>query len=190
MIKVNAELGDEIQQAVSEVIASGWYILGKAGERFENNLKLSLTGEDGGYAVGCGSGTDALILSLLAAGVQPGDEVITVSHTAIPTVTAICTVGARPVFMDVDCETWVMDVEQVGKSLTPKTGAVLPVHLYGNMVDIKQLKKLLQDAGRADVSIVEDVAQAQGASQWGEQAGTLGRFGAFSFYPSQFKILV
>lgn len=179
------EQKDEIDRAINAVMDGGWYILGASGQAFEARLKSSLVGERQGYALGCNSGTDALILALLAAGVGAGDEVITVSHTAIPTITAIRSTGATPVFVDLDPETWVMDTSRLDAALTPKTKAIVTVHLYGNMVDIPSVRAALRQAGRDDVAIIEDVAQAHGAALAGEQAGTLGRFGAFSFYPSK-----
>ena len=125
------------------------------------------------------------MLSLLAAGTGPGDEVITVSHTAIPTICAINAVGAKPVFIDIDADTWVMDIGHVLPAITPRTKAIIPVHLYGNMVDMNALKKLMIQFGRDDITIIEDSAQAQGSRLYDDQAGTLGRFGAFSFYPSK-----
>jgi len=183
--KVNAEIEPEITQAVASAISSGWYILGKFGEQFEAELKRFLCGPDEGYVIGCNSGTDALQLSLLGAAVDPGDEVITVSHTAIPTVSAICAVRATPVLIDIDPRTWVMDTDAAIRAVTEKTKAIIPVHLYGNMVDVRKLQAALGKIGREDIAIVEDVAQAHGATLHGQQAGTLGRFGAFSFYPSK-----
>jgi dTDP-4-amino-4,6-dideoxygalactose transaminase len=183
--KVNDEIENEIRLAIDNVIKSGWYILGNAGERFELNCKNALVGEQEGYVLGCNSGTDALVLSLLASGVAPGDEVITVSHTAIPTICAITAVGAKPVFVDIDKDTWVMDAEMVQSAITRRTRAIIPVHLYGNMVDMLRIRNILTASGREDIHIIEDVAQAQGSQLAGSQAGTLGRFGAFSFYPSK-----
>ncbi len=117
--------------------------------------------------------------------IEKGDEVITVSHTAIPTICAICSVGAIPMFVDIDPQTWVMDARNIDSVLSLRTKAIVPVHLYGNMVDVNVLIDLLKRRGRSDVAIIEDVAQAQGAELAGRKAGTLGRFGAFSFYPSK-----
>ena len=183
--KVNAELEQDIHLAVKTVIDSGWYILGKSGEIFEQNSKTALVGDGEGYVLGCNSGTDALVLSLLAAGVGPGDEVITVSHTAIPTVCAINAVGAHPVYVDIDADTWVMDVNQFLAAVTHKTRAVIPVHLYGNMVDMDSLKNDIASIHESQINIIEDVAQAQGSRLTAREAGTLGRLGAFSFYPSK-----
>ena len=182
---INQEIIAEINAASQRALQSGWYILGKENEAFESALKESLGGGRQGYAVGCNSGTDAIVLALLAAGIGPGDEVITVSLTAIPTVSAICETGAVPVFVDIDPATWVMDVSQVSALLTSRTKAVVAVHLYGNMVDVFALREVLKQVNREDVLIIEDVAQAHGASLRDEQAGTLGDFGTFSFYPSK-----
>lgn len=183
--KVNEEIGGEIRKAINEVVDSGWYILGNKVRHFEQVMADDLMGDTKGYVVGCNSGTDAIILSLLAAGVRPGDEVITVSHTAIPTIAAIVTAGATPVFVDIDEKTWVMDTSLIEEKITKKTKAVITVHLYGNMVDVFKVKEVLQAAGRKDIAVIEDVAQAQGAYLNGCQAGTIGDFGAFSFYPSK-----
>lgn len=179
----------DIDREIRHVLESGHYILGSYCQKFELALKESLVLKQEGYAIGCNSGTDALILPLLALDVGPGDEVITVSHTAIPTVTAIRSTGAKPVFCDVHPTRWVMDIEKVPSLLTVKTKAIVAVHIYGNMVDIFKLKEILKSADRSDVKIIEDVAQAQG-SRWKlngveHPAGTIGDFGAFSFYPTK-----
>ena len=183
--ETNSPIESEIIEAIKRVIKSGRYILGNECRTFEQNMANALTGDGRGFVVGCNSGTDALILSLKAGGITSGDEVITVSHTAIPTVSAIVAVGAVPVFVDVDADTWVMDVGKVKAAVTAKTRAIIPVHLYGNMVDVIGLRKLLDDLGREDIIIIEDCAQAQGSELFGRQAGTFGDFGAFSFYPSK-----
>lgn len=183
---VNAPLEREIEEVVRRVAASGWYIMGKECAAFEQEMAADLSGgADVGYVVGCNSGTDAIALALRAAGVGRDDEVITVSHTAIPTAAAIASVGATPVFVDIDPMTWVMAVPKVRNALTKKTKAIVPVHLYGNMADVYALRTLLQEEGRKDVAIVEDCAQAQGSVLRGKQAGTIGDFGAYSFYPSK-----
>src|SRR3990170_2452130 len=130
------EIREEIEAAVRRVLDGGWYILGKECEAFEQAFRAYLSGDAPGYVVGVNSGTDALKLSLLAAGVRPGDEVITVANTAIPTVTAICSVGAVPVFCDVDPETWLIDPERIDRCVTERTRAVVPVHLYGAPCDM------------------------------------------------------
>ena len=180
--KLNSTIATKIHEAANRALDSGWYILGKECSVFEQAMATQLVGES---VIGCNSGTDALLLSLLAAGIGRGDEVITVANTAIPTVAAICSTGATPVFVDVTCDTWLLDNKLAIAALTSRTRAIIAVHLYGNVADINELKRALQDAGRDEVVIVEDVAQAQGAMLNGNSAGTIGRFGAFSFYPSK-----
>lgn len=181
----NLPIEDELIQAVNRVIKSGWYILGNEVKTFEHMMATDLAGDGKGYVASCNSGTDALILSLKAAGVRADDEVITVSHTAIPTVAAIVAAGAVPVFIDIDPKTWVMDTAEIKNAVSAKTKAIVPVHLYGNMVDIFAIRQTLHDIGRDDISIIEDCAQAHGATLNGQAAGTIGDFGAFSFYPSK-----
>lgn len=180
--RLNATIEPELTEAFHRVFSSGWYILGRESETFEKTLAASLGKVT---VVGCNSGTDAIKLALLAAGVGYGDEVITVANTAIPTVAAICSVGATPVFVDVEPHTWLMDPTRIEDALSPATKALIAVHLYGNMADLDGIQAALKAAGREDVSLIEDVAQAQGARLNGRQAGTMGRFGAFSFYPSK-----
>ena len=183
--ETNRPIEFEITEAINRVIKSGRYILGNECRSFEINMADNLKGNGRGFVVGCNSGTDALILSLKAGGIGHGDEVITVSHTAIPTISAIVAVGAIPVFVDIDADTWVMDIGKVSSAVTEKTKAIIPVHLYGNMADVIGLRKLLDDLGREDIIIIEDCAQAQGSELSNQQAGTFGNFGAFSFYPSK-----
>lgn len=183
--KVNAIILDEIKAAIDDVLNSGWYILGHKLKSFEENFVRDLQMEEKGFCVGCNSGTDAISLALLANGIVAGDEVITVSHTAIPTVSAIVAIGAKPVFVDIDSTTWVMDIMQVSAKITQATKAIVCVHLYGNMVDIIKLKEILREIGRTDIIIIEDVAQAHGAVLQGSKAGTLGHAGTYSFYPSK-----
>lgn len=182
---VNAELGEEIRNAAERALGSGWYILGQELRNFEENFSGSLFGEAEGYTVGCNSGTDALIIALRAAGVGHGDEVIAPSFTAIPTISAICASGARPVFAEIDAKTWVIDVARISALISENTKAIIAVHLYGNMADVVSLSAMLTQLGKTHISIIEDVAQAQGALLQGRQAGTMGRFGAFSFYPTK-----
>jgi aminotransferase EvaB len=165
--------------AIERVLDSGTLILGGEVEAFERAFAQA---HGGGHAVGVNSGTDALVIAFHALGVQPGDEIVTVANTAVPTISAIRMVGALPVFVDVDPRTALMDLGQVAAALTQRTKVVVPVHLYGNMVDVDQLRALL--AGRG-IAIVEDCAQAQGASLRGRPAGTFGDIAAFSFYPTK-----
>lgn len=176
------EIEEEIKTAVMHVLNSGWYILGKECDNFESAFKEYLIGDEEGYVIAVNSGTDALKLSLLAAGVEPGDEVITVANTAIPTVTAICSIGAVPVFCDVDPYTWLIDPKLVCKHITKRTKALIPVHLYGVVCDIDSLMDIAESNG---LTIIEDIAQATGSEYHGKKCGTLAQFGAFSFYPSK-----
>lgn len=169
----------EIDNAVSRVLASGWYILGPELESFEHAFADYLGSK---YVVGCASGTEAIYLALAAAGVGPGDEVITVAHTAVPTISGISMTGATPVFVDIDPQTYLMATDQLEAKITRKTKAIIPVHIYGQVAD---LDPLLAIAERFGIAVIEDVAQATGATYAGKKAGTLGEFGAFSFYPSK-----
>lgn len=169
----------EIDQAVQRVLDSGWYILGPELEAFEKVFAAFLGVN---YVVGCASGTEAIYLALAAAGVGPGDEVIVVAHTAVPTISAISMTGAEPVFVDIDPTSYVMDVTKIEAKITARTKAIVPVHLYGQMADMEALLKMGLQKG---IPIIEDVAQATGAVYKNKQAGSMGEFGAFSFYPSK-----
>ena len=171
-------LGSEMARVATEVIDSGWYLLGTRTNKFEADFARWL---GSGHAASCANGTDALTLALWALGVGEGDEVITVPNTAFPTACAITRCGAQPVFVDIDPETWLIDLELAAAAVTPRTKAVIPVHLYGQVVDIPALRAVLP----AEVRILEDCAQAHGATLQGRKAGTMGDIAAFSFYPSK-----
>ena len=173
------DIKDEIDQAVARILSRGWFILGPEVEAFERAFAQYLGVN---YCVGVASGTDAIALALLACEVGPGDEVITVSHTAVPTVSAISMVGARPRFVDICPDTYLLDVRQVETAITPRTRGIVPVHLYGQCVDMDPLLEL---AGGYSIPIIEDCAQAHGATYKGQKVGTMGLMGAFSFYPSK-----
>jgi aminotransferase EvaB len=170
---------DDILDAVDTVFRSGRLILGDSVRGFEEEY-AAYHGVP--YCVGVDNGTNAIKLGLQALGIGPGDEVITVSNTAAPTVVAIDAVGATPVFVDVDQDSYLMDVSQVAAAVTERTRCVLPVHLYGQCVDIAPLREV---ADRYDLRIVEDCAQAHGARQDGRLAGTFGDAAGFSFYPTK-----
>lgn len=172
-------LRKQLEESVQRVLPSGYYILGPELERFEQRFANWLGAE---YSVGCASGTEAIYLALKAAGVGPGDEVVVVAHTAVPTISAISMTGAEPVFVDIDPSSYVMDVTKVEAVLTQKTKALVPVHIYGQVVDLDPLLALGRSRG---IPVIEDVAQATGATYKGKIAGTMGDFGAFSFYPSK-----
>jgi dTDP-4-amino-4,6-dideoxygalactose transaminase len=134
------------------------------------------------HAIGCASGSDALLLALMALDVKAGDEVITASFTFFATAAAIARVGARPVFVDIDPRTYTIDVAQVEAAITPRTQAIIPVHMYGHCAD---MDPLLEISERRGIPIIEDAAQAIGAEDRGRRAGSMGRLGCFSFYPTK-----
>jgi dTDP-4-amino-4,6-dideoxygalactose transaminase len=169
----------EMDAAIQRVIDSGWYILGREGEAFE----AAFAAYHGvAHAVGVANGTDALELALRAAGVGVGDEVITVSHTAVATVCAIERAGARPVLVDIDPDTYTLDPRAAAAAITSRTCAIIPVHLYGHPADMDAITAL---ASRHDLLIIEDCAQAHGARWRGRRVGTFGHMAAFSFYPTK-----
>ncbi|MGW0809534.1 DegT/DnrJ/EryC1/StrS family aminotransferase [Nonomuraea sp. NPDC002799] len=170
---------DDILDAVDTVFRSGRLVLGPSVESFEREFAAY---HGLAHAVGVDNGTNAIVLGLRALGIGAGDEVITVSNTAAPTVVAIDAVGAVPVFADVDPETYLMDVSQVEAAITERTRCLLPVHLYGQCVDMAPLERL---AERHGLVILEDCAQAHGARHHGRVAGSMGRAAAFSFYPTK-----
>ncbi|WZH51934.1 MAG: DegT/DnrJ/EryC1/StrS family aminotransferase [Nocardioides alkalitolerans] len=170
----------DLLDAVRTVFASGRLVLGPAVEEFERAF-ADFHGVR--HAVGVDNGTNAVELALRSAGVGPGDEVVTVSNTAAPTVVAIDAIGAVPVFVDIrDDDSYLMDVTQVRDAITPRTRAVLPVHLYGQCVEMEPLTALAAEAG---IAVVEDCAQAHAARHHGRLAGTFGRTTAYSFYPTK-----
>jgi dTDP-4-amino-4,6-dideoxygalactose transaminase len=175
---------EEIDQAVARVFKSGWYILGEELKAFETEFSAYCCSR---YAVGVGSGTDALQLALLACGVKPGDEVITVPNTAVPTVVAIIATGARPVLVDIDPKTYTMDPDRLKsyleiQTLPLKAKAVVPVHLYGHPADMAPIIDIAKKYG---LRVIEDACQAHGAEYRGTKVGTLGDAGCFSFYPTK-----
>jgi aminotransferase EvaB len=173
------ELRDEILAAVDRVFKSGQLILGREGETFEQKMAAYI-GVRGG--VGVNSGTDAIFIALAAVGVTAGDEIITVPNTAVPTVSAIQTLGATPVFVDIRGDDFLMDVGQLEAAITPRTKAIVPVHLFGQCVD---LDPLMEIAKRHGLKVVEDCAQSQGSLYKNRQGGSLGDASTFSFYPTK-----
>lgn len=178
-LKEYASTKDEILKAIEDVFESGQLILGEKGKQLEQAY-AEYCGVN--YGVGCDNGTNAISMALLAVGVMPGDEVITVSNTAIPTVSAIVTIGATPVFVDINPHTYLMDVTKVESQITEKTKCILPVHLYGQCVDMDELITLARKYGLA---IIEDCAQAQGAEYKGYKAGSMSNASTTSFYPTK-----
>ena len=169
----------EIRTAIDRVLERGWYILGEEGKAFETEFAAYL---DIPHAVGVGSGTDAIQLALWALGIGPGDEVITAANTCVPTVAAISCTGATPVPADIDPETMTLTADTVEERITPKTRAIVPVHLYGHPCDMAPILSL---ARSKNIYVVEDCAQAHGALYKGKKCGTLGDVAAFSFYPTK-----
>ncbi len=170
---------EDLLDAVDKVFSSGQLVLGASVRGFEEEF-ASYHGMR--HCTGVDNGTNALKLGLEALGVGPGDEVITVSNTAAPTVVAIDGTGATPAFVDVREEDFLMDTSQVAAAITPRTKALLPVHLYGQCVDMAPLKKLAEEHG---LKILEDCAQSHGAHHHGRLAGSMGDAAAFSFYPTK-----
>src|SRR4051812_35324393 len=173
------QLRPELDAAIGRVLDSGWFLLGSENERFEREF-ADWAGAS--YAVGCASGTDAIELILRAAGIGSGDEVVTQANTCVPTVAAIARAGATPVLCDVEPEAATIDPSSVERALSPRTRAVIPVHLYGQIGDIDAVTEVARAAGAA---VIEDCAQAHGATDRGRAAGTVGVAGAFSFYPTK-----
>lgn len=169
----------EVERAVRDVIESQHFILGPE----VSSLEAEVAGYSGArHGIGCASGSDALLLPLLAIGVGPGDEVITSPYTFFATGGAVWRTGARPVFVDIDPETYNIDPSRIEAAISPKTRAVIPVHLYGQSAD---MDPVLAVAAKHGLFVLEDAAQAIGASYRGRRAGSLGQAGAFSFYPSK-----
>lgn len=174
-----SEEKDDILDAVRTVLGSGQLVLGPAVRAFEEEFAAY---HGLAHCIGVDNGTNAVKLGLEALGVTPGDEVITVSNTAAPTVVAIAGAGATPVFVDVREEDHLMDTDQLEQALSPRTRAIVPVHLYGQCVD---MEPVLRFARQHDLAVLEDCAQAHGARHHGQVAGTFGDAAAFSFYPTK-----
>lgn len=168
----------EIDVALSRVSASGWYILGTEVEKFESAFAEFVGAK---YCIGVANGLDALQLSLMALGIGKGDEVITISNTAVATILAITNAGATPVFVDVN-EHALMETTLIENAITTKTKAILPVHLFGQMADMVEITRI---AKKHNLYVVEDACQAHGATQQGKHAGSIGDTGCFSFYPTK-----
>jgi dTDP-4-amino-4,6-dideoxygalactose transaminase len=174
-----ASIRDEVMAAVCGVLESQQFILGPEVKQFEDEVAAKLGAK---FAIGCASGTDALILALMAAEVGPGDEVITTPFSFVATAGSIAQVGARPVFVDIEPVSFNIDAKKIEAAITPKTRAIVPVHLFGSPAD---LRPILDIASARKLLVIEDAAQAIG-SRYGEKfAGTIGDFGCFSFFPSK-----
>lgn len=169
----------EIDQAVFAVLESSAFVLGKYVEAFEKDFAAHCGAT---YAMGVNSGTSALHLALLAAGVGPGDEVITTPFTFVATAAAIHYCGARPVYVDIEPQSFTIDPARIEAAITPRTKVILPVHLYGQPAD---MDPILDIAKRRSLIVIEDAAQAHGAEYKGRRAGSIGDMGCFSFYPGK-----
>lgn len=174
-----AEIKDEIERGFAETIENCSFILGPNVQAFEKEAAEYLGVK---HAIGCASGTDALHLALLAEGIGPGDEVITSAFTFIATAEAIKYVGATPVFVDIDPETFNITAENIEKAITDKTRAVMPVHLFGQPADLSAIKAVCE---KHQLKLIEDCAQSFGASINGQQTGSFGHSAGFSFFPSK-----
>jgi len=172
-------LKPEFDAALTSVLESGQYVLGKEVGAFEEEFASYCQSR---HAIGVNTGTSALHLALLAAGIQPGDEVITVPNTFVATVAAILYAGAKPVFVDVQPETLNMNPSLIEKAITKRTKVLLPVHLYGQCADMDPILDIAQKHG---LKVIEDAAQAHGAEYKGRRAGSMGLLGCFSFYPGK-----
>jgi dTDP-4-amino-4,6-dideoxygalactose transaminase len=170
---------DEIDRAVLNVLDTGKFILGPEMKALEAEIAAYCGVE---HAVAVGNGTDALVLTLKGLGIGPGDEVITTPFTFFASAETVALVGATPVFVDVDPVTLNMDLDQLENKIGPKTKAIIPVHIFGQMLD---MEKVMEVANRHDLKVIEDAAQAIGAEYRGKRAGSIGHAGTFSFFPTK-----
>ncbi len=175
----NQTLRAEVDAAISKVLDSNGFILGAEVEALENELASYCQTK---FAVGCASGTDALLLALMALDVSFGDEVITTPYSFFATVSAVTRLGATPVFVDIDPKTYNLDVSQIEAKVTERTKAIQPVHLFGQCAAMSELRKISK---KYNIPLVEDAAQAIGAEENGGRAGAMSEIGCFSFYPSK-----
>lgn len=176
----NAPLQEEIQSALAEVCASGAFVHGPACQQFEEAMARYCGVQ---HAVGCASGSDALLLALMALEIGPGDEVVLPSFTFFATASAVTRLGATPVFADILPATFNIDPDDVIRKLSPRTKAILPVHLFGQCADMQAINQIAQQAG--GLPVIEDAAQAIGAEFDNRRAGSLATMGCFSFYPTK-----
>ncbi len=170
---------EEIKKAVMEVLESGWYVKGPKARELED-LFCTITGSE--FAISCSSGTSALMLAFAALGLGPGDEVLVPSHTFAATVNGFYHLGARPIFVDIDPETYTIDVEDMREKVTERTRAILPVHLYGHPVDMDPVIELARER---DLKVVSDACQSHSALYRGEDVGVIGDITCYSFFPSK-----
>ncbi|NEP13425.1 MAG: DegT/DnrJ/EryC1/StrS family aminotransferase [Symploca sp. SIO2C1] len=172
-------IGEQVSAAVQEVLTSGYYIGGSSVKSFEQQFAAYLGVSE---CIGCNSGTDALYLALRALDIGPGDEVITTPFTFIATAEVITAVGAQPVFVDIDAATFNLDITKIAVAITDKTKAIIPVHLFGQPMDMDAIMSVAQAHG---IAVIEDCAQATGAQWRGKKVGSIGHIGCFSFFPTK-----
>jgi len=177
--KQYVSLRADLQRAIERVMDSQRFVLGDEGRELERSIAAYCQTK---HAIGCASGSDALLLALMALDVKDGDEVITTPFSFFATASSITRLGARPVFVDIDPQTYNLDVSRVAGAITPRTKAIMPVHLYGQCA---QMDPLLELGHRHSIPIVEDAAQAIGATDNNRRAGSMGLIGCFSFYPTK-----
>jgi len=181
LTKQYESIQSEIDAATASVLKSGWYILGPQVKAFEKEFADYIGVQ---HAIGVGSGTEAIHIALLALGIGAGDEVITVPNTAVATVAAIELTGARAVLVDVRDDTMLIDVEKIEHAITPRTKAIIPVHLFGQSADLDPIMKLARTHAPR-IFVLEDCAQSHGATYHGKRTGSIGDIAAFSFYPTK-----
>jgi len=174
-----ANIRDEIMEVVREVFEDQWFILGPKVEECEARIAEYCRCE---HAVGVSSGTDALLIALMAEGIGPGDEVITTPYTFFATAGCIARVGAKPVFVDICPRTYNLDTRKLEERITEKTKAIMPIHLFGQCADMDAISRI---AAKHGLVVIEDAAQAIGAELKGRRAGSMGDYGCFSFFPSK-----
>ncbi|MBI5649463.1 MAG: DegT/DnrJ/EryC1/StrS family aminotransferase [Chloroflexi bacterium] len=179
LTKQYASIKSEIDDATARVLKSGWFILGPEVAAFEKEFAEYIGTR---YAIGVGSGTEAIHIALLALGIGAGDEVITVPNTAVATVAAIELTGARAVLCDVRADSMLMDIDALARAITARTKAIIPVHLFGQSCD---LDPIFEIARARNIFVLEDCAQAHGATYRGKRVGSMGDIAAFSFYPTK-----
>jgi dTDP-4-amino-4,6-dideoxygalactose transaminase len=173
------EIEEDIKQAIDSVLKSGQFIMGKNVSLLEKEIATYLNVK---HAIAVNSGTDALVIALKASGISDGDEVITTSFTFFATAEAIHAVGAKPIFVDINSNTFTLDPKKLEDVITPQTKAILPVHLYGQGTMMDEVMKI---AKKHNLKVIEDVAQAFGATYQGKRLGTIGDAGCFSFFPTK-----
>ncbi len=179
LVAQHKTIRDEMMEAVTRVFDSQQFVMGAGVEEFEHAVAEYLGVK---HAIGCASGSDALLLALIALGVGEGDEVITTAFTFFATTSAITRLGAHPVYVDIAYDDFNLNVELLARAVTPRTRAILPVHLYGQCA---RMDAILEVAVKHNIPVVEDAAQAIGAEFKGRRAGTMGAAGCFSFFPSK-----